>query len=176
MTTIHTYSLTNMSAHQYIDLPVAEGQDVVASAQAHLRESELPKEVQEGFYISVHPTGRLAEPAPRATPFPVIADSDLPIAESQRPAAADRSEAPSSDGDRSDGSLANSSSSVDASRGDIVPDDTPEGAIALGQSSGSLAAAAAAGPLHWTDDSEDEPTGPGRPLIIGVPFGGSGGH
>lgn len=174
MTINDIHALTNLSAHQYIELPIAEGQDVIATAQAFLRESDLPAEIQQGFYISVYPTGQAAEPAPRTTPFPVIADPDPQVTESQTSAVTDLSEAPTASDDAlSHGYPADGSPAVDGPTDDVPADDDAADAANVGQQqSGSLAAAAAAGPLHWTDDSEDEPAESDRPLIIGIPVGG----
>lgn len=50
-----TYLLSNLAAGEYLDLEVAAGQDVLVAAQAQLRESGLPTEVQQGFFVSVYP-------------------------------------------------------------------------------------------------------------------------
>jgi hypothetical protein len=51
------HSLTNLAAGLKFDLSVEVGQDVVAAAKAELAERGVPEAIQQGFYVSVFPTG-----------------------------------------------------------------------------------------------------------------------
>jgi hypothetical protein len=55
MTQTQVFHLSNLAAGQEFDLTVAEGADVLSAAQAHLEESGLYGDLQQGFYISVYP-------------------------------------------------------------------------------------------------------------------------
>lgn len=51
------HSLSNLAAGLEFELSVPVGQDVAALAKADLAERGLPESVQQGFYVSVFPTG-----------------------------------------------------------------------------------------------------------------------
>ncbi len=51
------HALTNLSAGHSFHLTVPVGGDIAAAAKAYLADKDLPFEVQEGFFVSVYPTG-----------------------------------------------------------------------------------------------------------------------
>jgi hypothetical protein len=55
MTQTRVFHLSNPSLGQEFDLTVADGADPLAAARAHLEESGLYGDSQQGFSISVYP-------------------------------------------------------------------------------------------------------------------------
>lgn len=55
MTQTRVFHLTNPALGQEFDLTVADGADPLAAARAHLEESGLYGDNQQGFSISVYP-------------------------------------------------------------------------------------------------------------------------
>ncbi len=160
------YSLTNLSANQFLELRVEEGQQVIVAAQAYLRESDLSLETQQGFFVSVYPTGRSVDHR--------SGDVDERQNCSAAPAGIDDSSESADTGLSASASPALDTADT-LSVADPGPVEAPEGdSSPVGDRSGSLAAAAEAGPMPWTD--EQAPAEPDQPLIIGIPFGSSGGH
>ena len=56
------HALTNLATGHSFDITVPVGEDVAAVAKAYLADHDLPWDAQEGFYVSVFPTGQEAEP------------------------------------------------------------------------------------------------------------------
>lgn len=61
MTNPQTYQLSNLASGVFIDLTIDDENDVIQAARAHLRQTELPTEVQNGFFVSVYPSGTAAD-------------------------------------------------------------------------------------------------------------------
>jgi hypothetical protein len=60
--TMSIHALTNPATGHSFDITVPVGEDVAAVAKAYLADHDLPWDAQEGFYVSVFPTGQEAEP------------------------------------------------------------------------------------------------------------------
>ena len=56
------HALTNLATGHSFDITVPVGEDVAAVAKAYLADHDLPWDAQEGFYVSVFPTGQESEP------------------------------------------------------------------------------------------------------------------
>jgi hypothetical protein len=67
------HALTNLAAGQSFEITVPVGADVAGVAKAYLAEHDIPWDAQEGFYVSVFPTGQ--EKAPQTAQPPVNLDS-----------------------------------------------------------------------------------------------------
>lgn len=135
MTNPRTYLLSNLASGVFIDLAVDTEDDVLQAARAHLRQTELPPEVQNGFFVSLYPTDSAANIDGPTTPTtPAAAEPDV---------------------------------------GSAKPD-----------ASSPLDAAAAQGPMDWTEsespaNADEEPdTADTSALspIVAPPLGSAGGH
>lgn len=67
------HALTNLATGHSFDIVVPVGQDVAGVAKAYLVDKNLDWDVQEGFFVSVFPTGQ--EPAPITAQPPANLDS-----------------------------------------------------------------------------------------------------
>lgn len=67
------HALTNLATGHSFDIVVPVGQDVAGVAKAYLVDKDLDWDVQEGFFVSVFPTGQ--EPAPITAQPPANLDS-----------------------------------------------------------------------------------------------------
>ena len=56
------HALTNLASGHSFDIVVPVGEDVAGVAMAYLVDKNLDEDVQEGFFVSVFPTGQEAEP------------------------------------------------------------------------------------------------------------------
>ncbi|MET3807801.1 hypothetical protein ABIB25_004828 [Nakamurella sp. UYEF19] len=156
MTTTRTFLLSNISHGTYIDLTVVDGQDVLTSAQSYLADTGLPEEVRHGFFVSVFPTA-----SEESSPVQPVVTEPVAVESVAVEPEAGTVEGPGIQGVESSPSAPTVGSSP-------------------------LSAAAAQGPLHWTDDPEVDPPGTPEPLransdqlksvYVGVPIAGAGGH
>ncbi len=67
------HALTNLDAGHSYELVVPVGEDVAGVAKAFLADKELDWDVQEGFFVSVFPTGQ--EEGPKIAQPPANLDS-----------------------------------------------------------------------------------------------------
>ena len=67
------HALTNLSSGHSFDIVVPVGEDVAGVAKAYLVDLNLDEDVQEGFFVSVFPTGQ--EPEPLTAQPPANLDS-----------------------------------------------------------------------------------------------------
>ena len=67
------HALTNLASGHSFDIVVPVGEDVAGVAKAYLADKNLDWDVQEGFFVSVFPTGQEAEP--KTAPPPANLDS-----------------------------------------------------------------------------------------------------
>ena len=67
------HALTNLASGHSFDIVVPVGEDVAGTAKAYLVAQDLDESVQEGFFVSVFPTGQ--EPAPITAQPPANLDS-----------------------------------------------------------------------------------------------------
>ena len=67
------HALTNLAAGHSFDIVVPVGEDVAGVAKAFLVDKGLDWDVQEGFFVSVFPTGQ--EPEPKTAQPPANLDS-----------------------------------------------------------------------------------------------------
>lgn len=163
MSTHHTYLLSNLSVNQFIEFQVTEADDVLAAARDRLQSSGLSEEVQGGFFVSVYPTGSETRPGDvdrqlvrkSSHAAPKSSTGGVPVAET-----------------------------AGIVQEPVVNEGSSSAPGSTSQETSPLDAAAAAGPMHWTDDPAiDPPGGPlpseraddGTPLAV-VPLGAAGGH
>jgi hypothetical protein len=62
------HALTNLASGHSFDIVVPVGEDVAAVAKAYLVNKNLDWDVQEGFFVSVFPTGQEPEPVTAQPP------------------------------------------------------------------------------------------------------------
>jgi hypothetical protein len=142
MTNPRTFVLSNLANGVFIELNVDAEEDVLLAARAHLQQTELPQDVQQGFFLSVYPTNPSGE-------YPLDAH-------------------PATEGP----DLATSSTRQ-------APED-PAHPDALSP----LDAAAAQGPMDWSESNSPANAAPGpdtadvslRSPIVAPPLGSAGGH
>lgn len=56
------HALTNMASGHSFEITVPVGEDIGGVAKAFLADHDVPWDEQEGFYVSVYPTGQEAPP------------------------------------------------------------------------------------------------------------------
>ena len=62
------HALTNLASGHSFDIVVPVGEDVAGVAKAYLVDKNLDEDVQEGFFVSVFPTGQEPEPVTAQPP------------------------------------------------------------------------------------------------------------